>query len=74
MNIPVSSCKAGTTLKGLNYFKGRDDPVALEDEEYPEWLWRCLEVKKKEGDEEGGTGDEFCMCFSPSRSLLFLSY
>lgn len=47
-------------MKGLNYIKGRDDPVALEDEEYPEWLWRVLEVKKKEGDDAGGAGDEFC--------------
>jgi large subunit ribosomal protein L54 len=45
----------------LNYLKGRDDPVALEDEEYPEWLWRCLDVKKKGGDEEGAVGDLFCM-------------
>lgn len=48
-------------MKGLNYLKGRDDPVALEDEEYPEWLWRCLDVKKKGGDEEGSVGDLFCM-------------
>lgn len=47
-------------MKGLNYFKGRDDPVALAEEEYPEWLWRCLD-KKKEVDGEGdkGLGDEF---------------
>jgi len=48
-------------LKGLNYLKGRDDPVALPDEEYPEWLWHCLDVKKKGGDEEGAVGDLFCM-------------
>lgn len=48
----------------MNYIKGRDDPVALEDEEYPEWLWKCLEVKKKEGDDAGGAGDEFCTCFT----------
>jgi len=33
--------------------------VALEDGEYPEWLWRCLEAKKKEGGEDGRAGDEF---------------
>ncbi|KAM7209337.1 Mitochondrial ribosomal protein L37 domain containing protein [Naviculisporaceae sp. PSN 640] len=57
---PVSSCPAGTVLTGLNYFKGKTDPVALPDEEYPEWLWRCLEVKKtasESGDAEAG--DEF---------------
>ncbi|CCF40467.1 hypothetical protein CH063_02361 [Colletotrichum higginsianum] len=43
---PISSCPAGTVLNGLNYFKGRTDPVALRDEEYPEWLWTVLESKK----------------------------
>jgi large subunit ribosomal protein L54 len=53
----------------LNYLKNRDDPVALEDEEYPEWLWHCLDVKKKSGDEEGAVGDLFCM-FSSSKTPL----
>ncbi|KZL70139.1 ribosomal protein subunit L37, partial [Colletotrichum tofieldiae] len=44
---PISSCPAGTVLNGLNYFKGRTDPVALRDEEYPEWLWTVLESKKE---------------------------
>ncbi|KAH8784731.1 mitochondrial ribosomal protein subunit L37 [Hyaloscypha finlandica] len=65
LQFPISNCKAGTRLKGLNYLKGRDDPVALEDEEYPEWLWRCLDVKKKGGDEEGAVGD----LFSKSKKL-----
>lgn len=63
-SIPVSSCPAGTPLKGLNFFKGKDDPVALAEEEYPEWLWKCLEGGKKSGVDAGGSagGDEFCMC------------
>ncbi|TDZ25945.1 54S ribosomal protein L37 [Colletotrichum sidae] len=44
---PVSSCPAGTILNGLNYFKGKTDPVALTDEEYPDWLWTVLETKKE---------------------------
>jgi len=44
--------------------KGRDDPVALEDEEYPEWLWHCLDAKQKASDEEGAVGDLFCAFFS----------
>ncbi|GAA5886397.1 hypothetical protein JCM6882_001626 [Rhodosporidiobolus microsporus] len=36
---PTSSCPAGTVLKGLNYIKDGQDPVALEDSEYPAWLW-----------------------------------
>ncbi|GAA5832072.1 hypothetical protein JCM11251_002807 [Rhodosporidiobolus azoricus] len=36
---PTSSCPAGTVMKGLNYIKDGQDPVALEDSEYPAWLW-----------------------------------
>ncbi|CZT07202.1 related to mitochondrial ribosomal protein L37p [Rhynchosporium agropyri] len=55
----VSSCTAGTPLRGLNYMKGRDDPVALAEDEYPEWLWRFLDKKVEEGEGGEGTGDEF---------------
>lgn len=56
-----STCSPGTVLNGLNYFKGKTDPVALPDAEYPEWLWSCLDVLKKSGgDEDSGAGDEFC--------------
>ncbi|TGO56155.1 hypothetical protein BOTNAR_0229g00210 [Botryotinia narcissicola] len=44
--LPTSSIPAGTILQGLNFLKGRDDPVALKEEEYPEWLWHCLDEKK----------------------------
>ncbi|TNY21331.1 mitochondrial ribosomal protein L37-domain-containing protein [Rhodotorula diobovata] len=36
---PASSCPAGTVLKGLNYLKDGQDPVALEDSEYPSWVF-----------------------------------
>lgn len=40
--------------------KGRDDPVALPEEEYPEWLWKCLDATKKGGDDgDDVMGDEF---------------
>jgi large subunit ribosomal protein L54 len=56
-----SICVAGTPLNGLNYIKGKTDPVALADEDYPEWLWDCLEVQKKDSDAaEDDAGDEFC--------------
>jgi len=56
-----SSCAAGTVLKGLNYFKGKTDPVALPDEAYPEWLWGCLDVMKKaDSAADADAGDEFC--------------
>ncbi len=63
-----SVCPAGTVLTGLNYFKGRQDPVALEDDEYPEWLWRCLDVKKDaSAAADDGAGDEFCTWPLPRR-------
>lgn len=59
----VSSCPAGSQLKGINYIKGRDEPIALADEEYPEWLWRCLDAKAPAGEEaeDANAGDMFCM-------------
>ena len=57
----LSSCPPGTVLNGLNYFKGKTDPVALPDNEYPEWLWTCLDVQKKaDAEEDADAGDEFC--------------
>jgi len=58
---PKSSCAAGTVLTGLNYFKNKQDPVALADDQYPEWLWRCLEYPEKVNAAEDGAADEFCM-------------
>lgn len=52
----------GTPLKGLGYFKGRDAPVAMEDHEYPEWLWGLLDEAKKSGAAGAGgsvEGDEY---------------
>jgi large subunit ribosomal protein L54 len=31
--------------------KGKTDPVAMEDHEYPPWLWDVLKPKKKDGDD-----------------------
>ena len=44
-NEVKSSCKAGTVLN-LKVKKSGDEPVALEDHEYPEWLWDCLDKEK----------------------------
>lgn len=55
-----SVCKEGTILTGLNFIKGKEDPVALRDEQYPEWLWSCLDSFKKGGEEgDEDLGDEF---------------
>lgn len=37
-----SSCPAGTMLN-LKVKKSGPEPVALEDQEYPEWLWTVLD-------------------------------
>lgn len=42
-----SSCTPGTVLLGTNYLKGDNPKVALEDEEYPEWLWQLLDKDGK---------------------------
>lgn len=55
-----SICPEGTVLNGLNFTKGGQDPVAMKDEEYPEWLWSCLDVMKKADAEDDNLGDEFC--------------
>ncbi|KAM0718503.1 hypothetical protein Q7P37_005573 [Cladosporium fusiforme] len=48
----LSSVPAGTPLKGLNFYKDKQDPVALADDEYPAWLWRVLD--KNSADAAGG--------------------
>lgn len=59
---PRSVCVEGTVLNGINYFKGKTDPVALKDDEYPEWLWSCLDLKKTaDAAEDADAGDEWCM-------------
>nr|POF26207.1 54s ribosomal protein l37, mitochondrial [Quercus suber] len=55
--LPTSSVRAGTVLKGLNFLKNKPDPVALEDREYPDWLWTVLEASKAKA-EAGGSGSE----------------
>lgn len=43
-------------LKGLNFYKDKQDPVAMADEEYPSWLWSVLD--KSSGDAAGVKVDE----------------
>ncbi|KAI4749526.1 hypothetical protein E4T50_00251 [Aureobasidium sp. EXF-12298] len=60
-----SSVAAGTPLKGLNFVKGKNDPVALEDGEYPSWLWGIL--KKKGVESASGAGSVEGDLFSKSK-------
>lgn len=48
-SLGKSSCKAGTILN-LKIRKAGDEPVALEDSEYPEWLWDSLNKEKMDED------------------------
>jgi large subunit ribosomal protein L54 len=57
--LVLSSIPAGTPLKGINYFKNKTDPVAMEDSAYPSWLWDILKTKAK-ADEVGEAGDLYC--------------
>jgi large subunit ribosomal protein L54 len=64
-----SSIPAGTPLKGLNFEKNKQDPVALPDDEYPEWLWTIL-MRQEKNVEGAGMGDLFCE--SISTSLIYI--
>lgn len=57
-----SSVAAGTPLKGLNFEKNKQDPVARADDEYPAWLWGIL-ARQEESKEGVGMGDLFCTFF-----------
>jgi hypothetical protein len=59
-----SSIPAGTPLRGLNFLKNQSDPIAMEDSEYPSWLWEILQKQEKKA-EAGAAGDLFCMPPSP---------
>lgn len=57
--LVLSSVSAGTPLKGLNYVKSKTDPVAMEDSEYPPWLWDILKPKAK-AEDENLAADLYC--------------
>jgi large subunit ribosomal protein L54 len=52
-----SSCFAGTRLLGLNYMKNKPDVVALEDSDYPHWLWGLLDGSEKQSNSVSGGVD-----------------
>jgi hypothetical protein len=62
-SVVRSSVPAGTKLYNINYFKNKPDPVAMEDGEYPAWLWSGLESGKTAAETAEEAGDLYCMCF-----------
>lgn len=56
--------------------KGKNDPVALEDTEYPSWLWGLLNKKGGDGDAAGDgavEGDLFC-AYTLTMSIFLKSF
>lgn len=50
-----STCPVGMKMGGLSYEKNKPEIFALEDSEYPDWLWGLLkEFEEKEKADKGG--------------------
>lgn len=63
-----SSCLPGSKLSGLSYAKNKPEIYALEDSEYPDWLWGLLEeFEEKEKADKGGVDPSSmcCVCSVP---------
>ena len=72
LSEPRSSVPAGTPLEGLNYLKNNSAPLALEDHEYPEWLWTLLDSQTTAGEGASGVeGDAYGMFY---RASLYEAY
>jgi large subunit ribosomal protein L54 len=37
-------------MKGLSVLKDQPDPIALPDEEYPDWVWTLTDAAKASGE------------------------
>ena len=72
-SLPVSAAPAGTILKGLNYFKNKQDPVAREEHEYPAWLWTVLDEMKWRSTESEDVGDLYCVIPSKREKIVSLN-
>lgn len=59
--VSHSSTNAGEVLYNINYFRNKPDIVALEDADYPAWLWTVLDTAGKKETEED-VGDLYCAC------------
>lgn len=55
-----SGTPTGTILKNINFYKNKSDPVALDDSEYPDWLWTLLDQRAATSAGAGPAGDAYC--------------
>jgi hypothetical protein len=59
ITIPTGSVPGGAVLKGIGYLKAKPEIYALEDSEYPGWLWSCLDASPADkGKGKGKKGAE----------------
>ncbi|WEW58575.1 hypothetical protein PRK78_004043 [Emydomyces testavorans] len=49
----TSSVVAGTRLLGLNYLKNKPEVLAMDDNEYPDWLWNLLDNSSAKSAKSG---------------------
>ena len=49
----------GKSLKALAWLKGKDPPMALQEDEYPAWLWTLLDEQKSNSKEAGATFNQY---------------
>lgn len=60
-----SSVVAGQELKGLGYTKAVPVIKAMEDHEYPDWLWTLLDDNAKAGEAAVDLSGEFLLVSDP---------
>lgn len=53
-NTPVPRIEplVGAPIKNIVVHAGREDPVALPDDQYPEWMWQLVKDASKTIDED----------------------
>jgi len=51
------SIEGGAELRNINYIKGSPPVLAMEDDEYPEWLWTLLTPKASAIEGQLAKGD-----------------
>jgi len=70
--VPETS-KPGDVIPGLNYMKDGKDPVIMEDDKYPEWLFELLKPRRTMQDlEKDADKDVHSLTYQEQRRLMKL--